>query len=80
MLLLHVLLLARIIAGLAEVGAELAGLHAQMCDGNNEMEEELAQKLGTVGEKYNVWHQRAMSRIREDKRMKSQAARTSCTG
>ena len=64
----------RVIAGLAEVKAEMTVLHSKVSDatGGDDVEEALAGKLTAAGEKYNTWNARATSRIREDKRLKSQ--------
>lgn len=62
----------RIIAGLEVVRKALEENHAQILAGPDELGEVMEQALHDLGESYNTWHQRAFSRLREDKREKSQ--------
>ena len=62
----------RIIAGLEAVRKNLEEKHAEILAGPDALGEAMEKALADLGESYNTWHQRASSRLREDKREKSQ--------
>lgn len=67
------MLLYRIITSLDKIKEDMEGSHKKVLEGPEQLSAELEEELAALGTEYNVWNERAVSRLREDKRQKSQA-------